>query len=470
MRVPIPHFRSARAVSLGAVLCCAAVLSGTATAVAAPTSMRLGFSDGTFTADAGPQSMDKVVQVGGSVVRLDAVWSTIAPSAPADATNPDDPAYDFTALDSAVRSAVARGLDPFVDATAAPRWAEGAGRPSSAFSGSWKPDPAAFGRFGFALAKRYSGTFTPAGTDTPLPRVRAFQAWNEPNLNGQLAPQWVRHGNSWTAFAPGHYRAMLNAFSKAVKSVRQDDLVITAGTSPYGGPAGDARRRPLAFWRDVLCVARTCHDRARFDVLSTHPYSSAGPLDDARNANDLPVAGVHRLTSLLRSAEKHHRVYGTRRHRLWVTELSWDSNPPDPRGLPAATQARYLEQSLFVLWKAGVDTVAWYRVIDQPPVPSYAATNQSGVFLLSGGAKPSATAFAFPFLTDPRDGRAFWGLAPHSGAVQIQRRTASGWTTVARVVAGSGRLFRGHGSWRGAATLRAVQADRTSLSWAASAA
>ena len=290
MHVPILNLRRVRALSLGAAASCALALGGgAATATAAPAAMQLGFSDGTFTLDAGPQSMDKVVQVGGSVVRLDATWSTIAPTRPANETDPADPAYDFTALDSAVSSAISRGLDPFIDASAAPRWAEGAGRPSSAFSGSWKPDPAAFGRFGLALAQRYSGTFTPAGSAAPLPRVRGFQAWNEPNLNGQLAPQWVRRGKRWVAFAPAHYRAMLNAFSKAVKSVHPDDLVITAGTSPYGDPAGGWRRRPLAFWRDVLCVTRRCADPAQFDVLSTHPYSAARPLDDSYSPDDLPV-------------------------------------------------------------------------------------------------------------------------------------------------------------------------------------
>ncbi len=42
--------------------------------------------------------------------------------------------------------------------------------------------------------------------------------------------------------------------------------------------------------------------------------------------------------------------------RLWATEISWDSSPPDPQGVPIAEHARWLEQALYVLWSQGVDT------------------------------------------------------------------------------------------------------------------
>jgi len=42
---------------------------------------------------------------------------------------------------------------------------------------------------------------------------------------------------------------------------------------------------------------------------------------------------------LVAAARRHHRVLPGGAKRLWVTEASWDSNPPDPNGVPAATQA-----------------------------------------------------------------------------------------------------------------------------------
>ena len=71
------------------------------------------------------------------------------------------------------------------------------------------PDPAEFAAFGSAIAQRYSGTY--AG----LPRVRLFEAWNEPNASFFLSPPYA-NGQPYT---PQLYRAMVNAFSAAVHTV-----------------------------------------------------------------------------------------------------------------------------------------------------------------------------------------------------------------------------------------------------------
>ncbi len=63
----------------------------------------------------------------------------------------------------------------------APEWAE---RCQSEVEGICDPDPAMFADFAEAAAKRYSG-------DLPaLPRVRFWQAWNEPNLFLFFMPQF----------------------------------------------------------------------------------------------------------------------------------------------------------------------------------------------------------------------------------------------------------------------------------------
>lgn len=43
----------------------------------------------------------------------------------------------------------------------------------------------------------------------------------------------------------------------------------------------------------------------------------------------------------LRRAQRSGRISPRGRKRLWVTEVSWDSSPPDPRGVPAARHARW---------------------------------------------------------------------------------------------------------------------------------
>jgi hypothetical protein len=446
-------------------------MSGTGTA-SASAPLRLGFSDNAFVGPGGAAAMDMAQRSGGRLVRLNADWSRLAAVRPADEQSPADPAYDFKALDAAVTTAIAKKLEPFILLGVAPAWAEGPGRPgfgredgpdAHVAGGAWKPDVDAYGRFATAVARRYAGNYTPPGATSPLPRVRRFQAWNEPNLNSYLAPQWERDGSRWRAFAPAHYRRMLNAFSKAIKGVRKDNFAITAGTAPYGNPTGEWRTRPLAFWRGVLCVSSRCSSPARFDALAHHPYGA--PLDDSFSADDLPPRGVGRLMSVLRKAERLRRVGGPTRHRLWITELGLETDPPDPDGISFDAQENYLQLSLYLLWAVGVDTITWFQVIDDDRGPGYDRTVQAGLFLRSGKAKSAQKAFRFPFATDPDRPRVYWGLAPARGSVRIERRAGRRWVLVRRVKAGANRTFTGHGSWVAGSVLRARQGKRVSLSW-----
>jgi hypothetical protein len=54
---------------------------------------------------------------------------------------------------------------------------------------------------------------------------------------------------------------------------------------------------------------------------------------------------------------------------------------------------------MYVLWRQGVDTILFYALTDQAPVPDYGSTYQAGVYYMNGQPKPSATAFRFPFVT-----------------------------------------------------------------------
>jgi len=266
---------------------------------------------------------------------------------------------------------------------------------------------------------------------------------------------------------------MLNAFYTAVKHVDRRNVVVTAGTAPFGDATGGSRMRPAAFVRSLLCLrgpslqTAPCADPARFDVLAHHPYSIGGPTRSALNRDDVSVPDLRKLTRPLRRAERTGRAQGALRHRVWVTEMSWDSSPPDPEGVPASRHARWLEHSLYVLWRSGVDTVIWLLARDQAPLPSFADTYQSGVFLRDGEPKLAAQAFAFPFVVlRVQAGRTrLWGKAPASGAVAIQRQSGGRWRTLARVrPRGTTRLFEKTLQVR-RGTLRARSGSFHSLPW-----
>jgi hypothetical protein len=411
-------------------------------------------------------AFEKSVDARAGIVRLNVIWRAVAPSLPAEAQNPADPAYGFARVDHAVEGAAAHGLDVLLTITSAPAYAEGPDRPADAPGGTWKPDPGAFADFATAVATRYSGSF--AG----LPRVRYYQAWNEPNLSVHLTPQY--EGGS--AASPSNYRQMLNAFFAAVKGVRPDNQVVTAGTAPYGDPPGGDRVRPLIFWRDVLCLRgrklkdEACPTKADFDILAHHPINtSGGPRRSAVDPDDASTPDFKNVVRTLRAAERAKNVGTKGPHPLWATELWWDSNPPDTvEGVPIRKHARYIEEALYILWKQGARVVINlqlqdYRFDSQDP---YADTS-TGVLFADGSPKPAYTAFRFPFVTERKSKTKLiaWGKSPTAGKLVIQRKRGKGWTKMATVNVRAGEVFKTGLKLRGSQKLRAVVQGERSLVW-----
>ncbi|MDX6679568.1 MAG: hypothetical protein QOE31_3620, partial [Solirubrobacteraceae bacterium] len=148
------------------------------------------------------------------------------------------------------------------------------------------------------------------------------------------------------------------------------------------------------------------------------------------------------------------------------TEVSYDSSPPDPRGVPLGTHARYLEEAFYLLWRQGVDTITWFQIRDQLPQPSYAASVQSGIYFADGRAKIARRAFAFPLVAE-RAGATkvrVWGRAPIVGSLRIERRAGTRWVLVRklRVKRHATFLVRIAGQ---RPALRARMGNQTSLTW-----
>ncbi len=395
--------------------------------------------------------VEKAQEARASIVRVSVSWAEVAPSRPLNAANPDDPAYRFGALDRVVAEVAGRGLEVMLTISAAPPWAEGPSRPTDAPRGSWRPDPVAFASFSQAVARRYSGGHRPPSNllEAPrplLPRIRYYQAWNEPNLSEFLGPQ----AEAGRAASVEIYRGLLNRLHDAVKAVRADNVVVAAGTAPFGDEPGGNRIRPLEFWRRLLCVdvsgaASSCPEPARFDILAHHPINTVGgPRDGALDPNDLTIPDMRRLRQVLRGAERLGTIAPTR-HRLWATELWWETNPPDPSGIPLARQARWIEESFYELWRQGVSAVFVLGIRDahysgHPGRPEM----QSGLFFANGEPKPSYTAFRFPLVATRLSKRRalIWTIPPERGRVRIQRRTASGWRSVGGRRGRPGRIIK----------------------------
>jgi hypothetical protein len=359
--------------------------------------------------------------------------------------------------------------------TGAPTWAEGPSPPADASPGSWRPDPAQFASFATAAALRYDGHFPDSlQPGALLPRVRYWQPWNEPNLSLYLSPQWTPSGRGWAAASPAIYRRLLNAFYRAVKRVSSSNFVVTAGTAPYGDSPGGQRMPPVAFDRTLFCLrddARlspvSCPDPPHLDALSHHPYGIKGPLWHALNPDDAAVPDLDKLARVLHAAEHAGHVLPAGHKQLWVTEISWDTSPPDPNGIPVAEEARWLEQAVYVLWRQGVSTVLWLQIVDAPPVPSYGSTYQAGLYYLTGDPKPAAEAYRFPFVTRRVDHGHIqaWGRAPRGGELAIEAQRRGRWVVLRRMLARTDQVFQAVLPVRGRAVLRAQADPDTSLAW-----
>ena len=136
-----------------------------------------------------------------------------------------------------------------------------------------------------------------------------------------------------------------------------------------------------------------------------------------------------------------------------MTELSWDSNPPDPGGLPMRILTRWTAEALFGAWSAGVETFFWFCLRDFAPdenLPSYESP-ESGLYfrgptVAQDQPKEVLYAFRFPFVAYPRrDGLHFWGRTPNTraGRVTIQVREKGRWRAVSTVRANGAGIFHG---------------------------
>ena len=318
-------------------------------------------------------------RAGATVVRLVLDWSVVAPAgaAPPEGfvpTRPDDPRYDWANFDRQVREAVSLGLAPIADIIGAPAWAQRPPAHRRTQDGPYWPKYTALGAFARAAALRYSGVFG------DLPRVRYWMVWNEPNFSWYLSPQQVEG----RLVSPGWYRAMVNAVAASVHAVRRDNLVVAGGLAPYGTTNAtlDATS-PLLFMRRMLCLSdgpkpkRTCSKRATFDVWSHHPYTSGGPTREAGRRDDVSLGDLDQMAAVLRTAERVGTIRSSGRVRFWVTEFSWDTSPPDPKGVPMELHARWVAEALYRMWRDGVSLVTWFLVRDEP-FPD--VSTQSGLF------------------------------------------------------------------------------------------
>jgi hypothetical protein len=364
----------------------------------------------------------RIRQAGATAVRLTLSWREIAPAQrPADfkAADPGDPAYNWAFADREIKLAVANGLQPLVTVLTAPSWAE----EGSHGKGNRKVSPSALGQFATAITTRFSGSFQ------GLPRVRYWLVWNEPNLSSYLTPQV----SGKKLVGATRYRSMVNAFSAAAHTVHGDNIVVAGLVAPFTFRNDPG---PLRFMQAVLCMSGgktpkpTCSARIQFDAWSVHPYTSGGPSHQAFRPSDISLGDLPEARRLLDAAVRARHVASKTSVQFWVTEFSWDSNPPDSRGVPVTLESQWISEGLYRAWAAGISLFTWFLLRDEPRPSAF----QSGLYFRNWKPKPALDGFRFPFVAfRQRKGTFVWGRAPGGkpDTVVVERSAKHGWRRVA---------------------------------------
>lgn len=303
---------------------------------------------------------------------------------PAKGADPGDPAYNFSPFDEMMKRAAAAGIKVVVTIVGTPAWANG-GKPRYIAPKKM----ADLRKFARAVALRYSGKYVPRGAADPLPAVRYFLAWNEPNNPVFLRPQFKKVGkNKYRIWSPAIYAKICNAIFKGVHSTKIKGEKVACGvTAPRGNNRGRGVRpsvSPLAFMRGLK------KHGAHFDAYAHHPYYGNPTETPTKKPPARTAVTLGNIGALLKQLK---RLYGGKKH-LWITEYGYQTKPPDPNfGVSWKKQAKYLAQAYQIARRnPRIDMLLWFLLRDEKRRKHHDGW-QSGLMTVGGKKKPSFKTF-----------------------------------------------------------------------------
>jgi hypothetical protein len=371
--------RPPRALLAATVL--AAVVLASAPAVGASPDLQVGLVDTTETLNGNPGRVFPILkELRVQVLRVNLSWGGrlgVATRRPADATDPDDPAYDWAVYDRAVNYAAQYGIKILFTIDFTPAWANGGAGENVA-----PRDPDDLRDFAHAAAIRYSGA-NPGADGRALPPVRMWTAWNEPNNPVFLSPQFTRVEGRWVIQSARDYARICKSVYDGVHSTElRGERVACGSTAPRGNNSPRCARpsvSPIAFVRALKAAGLE-----RFDAYDHHPYGRGEAPDAAPTGrSEVTLGNIGDLT------DEVARLWGPK--RLWIGEYGYETNPPDSAfGVSPKLQADYVTRA-FGLARANpsVDVMIWFLLRDDTKRAGW----QSGFLTTAGRPKPAFTAF-----------------------------------------------------------------------------
>jgi hypothetical protein len=303
--------------------------------------------------------------------RIDILWSLVAPTQPVNPTDPNDPAYDWSRLDAIFTGLQTAGITPIVSTYSTPDWAvAGAKTKYTTVYNPNAPRPAQFAQFMQAVATRYNGFFIPPGAVAPLPKVRHFEIWNEPNLKG-----FFRVGSKSSVAA---YANLVKAAYPKIKLANSRAQVI-AGVAGPRSTSGDGNVGART-WLNTLTASKSL----KFDAYSQHIYPSRGPLFRSKSY-DKAFPTWRSLPEIFAALDQKRKGM-----KLYVTEAGYTTGSTDFRTVKVSKgqQKTFLKQlfSLKDVKGPRVAAVVWFNLQDNKNWPG-------GLITEAGVKKPAYNAF-----------------------------------------------------------------------------
>jgi hypothetical protein len=317
------------------------------------------------------EELQRLKRGGVDSIRVPVSWGSIQPARGG--------IYDWSSTDSFIAAAVEARIEVFPFLSTAPSWAV----PVDRRFGSPKTLPVQNGKqrsgwkqFVTQAILRYGplGTFWSENPELPRRPVRTWQVWNEPNFK-----YFVAQPN------PADYGRLVNLTYAAAKAVDPGATLVLGGLFARPIEATFHVRPKQAYFASEFLeqmYKSTPGIKSKFVGYALHPYTGS--------YKNLPgrIEEVRRVLASSHDAGK----------ALYITELGWSSEPPQPRNSfskGVAGQARELRGAFRLLSanqrKWNLQRVFWFSVSDYAGLCNFCGG--SGLFRNGFKPKPAWTAY-----------------------------------------------------------------------------
>jgi hypothetical protein len=295
-------------------------------------------------------------------------WRTVARRRPRHPRSPKDRAYHWPkSLGRAIHAARKAGIEPVLNLTAFPRWANGNR------SEAWAPlHPRDFADFAAAAVKRY-------------PQVRRWLIVSEPGNFYNFRPQGD-HGRR----APQLYAQLLDAAYASMHAVRRNVVVIGGNVHPYG-LNDQYTTAPDTFLQNMVLPNGK---RPRLDLFGINPYTER-PLDLSLKRRPLRVD----FDDLDWLGGQLDRLWPDRHVKIFIDEFGWNTEHEALGWLYYVSrkqQVKNLRRAFSLARKLHrIDTFCWFQLYDSPPKRNRTQWLNwtTGLRTYKGKKKPSWWAF-----------------------------------------------------------------------------